>query len=125
MSEVVRLSDDGNCIHVRSDGEPSLDELRQSLSAIQDLRLAHGIDRVLVDSRARSAVPPMPELLEGGRALAQMLGSRVRVAVLVQVPSDDHMYFRLSALHRGGQVNYFLDEASALQWLMQDERTGS
>ena len=117
MAEEVRMSPDGNLILVVSDGKPSLGEMRQTLAAIADLRRTHGIERVLVDSRARSDQPPVSDLFQGGEMLARELGPNVRIAVLVASLQGDHVFFENVAVNRGARVAFFEDEHVALRWI--------
>ncbi|HET7778893.1 MAG TPA: hypothetical protein VFL07_10085, partial [Rudaea sp.] len=64
MTEVVRLSDDGTMILVHSEGAPSLGEMKQTLARIAELRQEHRVDRILVDSRARTNQPSILDLYE-------------------------------------------------------------
>jgi hypothetical protein len=121
MSEHVSLSADGSHVAVRSSGPPSLAELDATLAHIAELRERHGIDRVLVDSRERTGQPRVPELIAGGRMLAERLGPAARVAVLVRALEDGHAYFRISAAGLGAAVAYFVDRALAESWLHGSE----
>lgn len=117
MAEAVRLSDDGTRILVHSEGAPSLGEMRRTLARIVELRREHAIDRILVDSRARTGQPSILEIYEGGELLAGMLGADVRVAILVGEIAAGHTFFENVAFNRGGAVAYFQDHDEALDWL--------
>ena len=117
MTEVVQLSGDGSCIQVVSSGQPSLAEMKRTLAAIADLRRASGVDKVLVDSRARSGQPSIADLFHGGELVARELGSDARVAILVAERDQDHAFFENVAVNRGAPVAFFDDENAALGWL--------
>ena len=117
MTEEVSLSDDAACILVRSTGEPSLAEMRRTLASIADLRRQYGIARILVDSRARTSQPSIPDLHEGGELLAEMLGGEPRIAILVGEIAAGHVFFENVTFVRGSVVAYFQDYDKALRWL--------
>ncbi len=117
MTEEVRISPDGTCIRVVSAGEPSLAEMTRTLAAIADLRRTHGIDRVLVDSRARTTQPPLADLFQGGELLVRELGPKARVAVLVAQLQSGHVFFENVVVNRGASVAFFEDEHAALSWM--------
>ena len=79
MTEEVRVSPDGTHILVRSAGPPSLGEMKRTLARIVELRRDQEIDKVLIDSRARSGQPSMADIYNGGELLAKTLGYRTRV----------------------------------------------
>lgn len=122
MTEVVRLSDDGTMILVHSEGAPSLDEMKRTLARIVELRREHHIDRILVDSRARTGQPSILDIYEGGELLASMLGGEPRVAVLVGEIAGGHVFFENVTFIRGSVVAYFEDYDKALGWLAQGAR---
>jgi len=122
MAETIRISPDGTHIRISSAGPPSLGEMAQTLSKLVELRLDRGIDKVLVDSRARSGQPPVPDIYRGGEMLAQKLGPGTRIAVLVGQVEDGHSLFEDVAVNRGAVVAFFQDEALALRWLLENER---
>lgn len=120
MTEEVRLSSDGTWISVRSEGAPSLAEMKQTLARIAELRRIHQVDKVLVDSRARSAQPSVIDIHDGGELLASMLGSSVRVAIVVAELASGHKFFQDVAYLQGSIVAYFQDYDAALRWLQRD-----
>jgi hypothetical protein len=122
MAEEIRVSPDGTCILISSVGPPSLGELEQTLSQIAELRLDHRIDKVLVDSRARSGQPSVSDIYRGGELLAEKLGSAARIAVLVGRLEGDHTLFENVAINRGAVVTYFQHEELALRWLLKNDR---
>ncbi|HSE12547.1 MAG TPA: hypothetical protein VLB69_07925 [Rudaea sp.] len=117
MTETVCLSDDGTRIFVHSEGTPSLGEMKRTLEKIAGLRREHRVDRVLVDSRARTGQPSILEIYEGGELLAGMLGADVRIAILVGEIAAGHTFFENVAFNRGCAVAYFQDHDEALDWL--------
>ena len=119
MTEIVRLSDDGTMILVHSEGAPSLSEMKRTLARIAELRQEHGIDRILVDSRARTGQPSSLEIYAGGELLANMLGDQPRVAVLVGEIAGGHVFFEEVAFIRGSAVAYFQEYDKAVRWLVQ------
>jgi hypothetical protein len=119
MAETVRVSPDGTYILVRSEGPPSLDEMMRTLSTIVEFRRDRGIDKILVDSRARSGQPSVPDIYRGGVALAENLGPGTRVAVLVSEHAPGHKLFENVAVNRGAVVAYFQQEDPALRWLLK------
>jgi hypothetical protein len=119
MTEHIRVSPDGTCILITSLGSPSLAEMEQTLSRLAELRKAHGINHVLVDSRSRNDQPPVVDICNGGKLLAETLGSQVRVAVLVDQLGLDHTLFENVAVNRGADVAYFQLEESARSWLLK------
>lgn len=119
MTEEVGLSTDGTCILVRSEGPPSLDEMKRTLARIAELREQHRIDRILVDSRARSGQPSVLDIYEGGELLAGALRGEARIAVLVGEIAVEHTFFENVAFNRGAVVAYFQDHDKALAWLTQ------
>jgi len=121
MTEVVRLSDDGTMILVHSEGAPSLGEMKQTLARIAELRQEHRVDRILVDSRARTNQPSILDLYEGGELLASMLGGEPRIAILVGQIASGHVFFRDVTFIRGSAVAYFQDYDKALGWLAQGD----
>ena len=122
MAEYIRVSPDGTHILVTSVGPPSLGEMEQTLSKLSQLRLEHGLDRVLVDSRARSGQPPVADIYRGGELIAKTLGHGARIAVLVHRMEVDHKLFEDVAVNRGAAVAFFQDEQLALSWLLKDGR---
>ena len=122
MTEEVRVSPDGTHILVRSAGPPSLGEMKRTLARIVELRRDHEIDKVLVDSRARTGQPSVPDIYDGGELLAKALGSGTRVAVLINELMADHTLFENVAVNRGSIVAYFQQEDFALRWLSQNDR---
>lgn len=120
MAEKVRIAPDGAYILVSSVGPPSLDEMMRTLSKIAELCRDHRIDKVLVDSCARSGQPSTPDIYRGGELLAQRLGSRTRVAVLVSLLAADHALFENVAVNRGAVVAYFQHEDLARRWLFEE-----
>ena len=122
MPEDIRISPDRSHFVVTSAGSPSLDELTQTLATLAELRRKHHVDRILVDSRARSGQPSILSIYRGGELLAEHLGSGARLAVLVQRIEDDHALFENVTVNRGATVAFFDDEDSALRWLLQSER---
>lgn len=121
MTETVGLSDDRTIILVRSDGAPSVGEMKRTIAKIVELRREHRIGRVLVDSRARTVQPSILDIYEGGELLASMLGGEPRVAVLVGEIAPGHTFFQNVTFNRGSVVAYFQDYAKAVQWLAQDD----
>ena len=119
MTETVRISPDGRYILVRSVGPPSLDEMVQTLSTIAEFRRDRGIDKILVDSRARSGQPSVADIYHGGVSLAEKLGAGTRIAVLVREHAAGHTLFANVAVNRGAVVAYFLQEDLALRWLFE------
>jgi hypothetical protein len=122
MAEEIRISPDGTHIRVTSVGPPSLSEMTQTLSKLVELRLVHRIDKVLVDSRARSGQPPALDIFRGGELLAKKLGAGTRIAVLVGQIEGDHTLFENVTVNRGAVVAFFQQEALALRWLLKNER---
>src|SRR6185503_16622708 len=121
MAEDIRISPDGTHILVASVGSPSLGEMERTLSKLSELRLEHGIDKVLVDSRARTGQPPVADIYRGGELIAETLGPGIRVAVLVGRIESDHRLFEDAAVNRGAVVAFFQDEQPALKWLLNNE----
>ena len=121
MAEHIRISPDGTHILVTSVGPPSLDELAQTLSKLAELRLEHGIDKVLVDSRARSGQSSVADIYRGGELLARTLRPGTRIAVLVGQIEGDHGLFEDVASNRGAVVAFFQHEQLALSWLLKNE----
>jgi hypothetical protein len=119
VTEQIRVSLDGTCILVTSQGSPSLAEMEQTLSRLAELREAHGINHVLVDSRARSGQPGVADIYRGGKLLAETLGPQVRIAVLVSRLEPDHTLFENVAVNRGATVAYFEVEEKARSWLFE------
>ena len=113
------ISPDGTYIFVRSEGPPSLNEMMKTLSTIAEFRRDRGIDNVLVDSRARSGQPSLPDIYRGGVALAEKLGSGTRIAVLVSEHAAGHTLFENVTANRGAVVAYFQQEDLALRWLLE------
>jgi len=122
MAEDIRISPDGTHILVTSVGPPSLGEMERTLSKLSELRLEHGIDKVLVDSRARSGQPPVADIYRGGELIARTLGPGTRIAVLVGRIEDDHNLCENVAVNRGAVVAFFQQEQLALNWLLKDDR---
>ena len=122
MAEDIRISPDGTHILVTSVGPPSLGEMAQTLSKLAQLRLEHGLDKVLVDSRARSGQPPAGDIYRGGELLAKTLGPGIRIAVLVGQIEGNHSLFENVAVNRGAVVAFFQHEQTALSWLLKNER---
>lgn len=121
MAEEVRISPDGTHILVTSLGPPSLAEMKQTLSKLEQLGGEHGINNVLVDSCARSGQPSVSEIYRGGKLLAETLKSPVRIAVIVGRIEPDHALFENVAVNRGAVVTYFQSEQEALHWLLGSE----
>ena len=96
-----------------------MDEMMQTLATIEEFRRDRGIDKILVDSRARSGQPPIPDIYRGGVALAEKLGPRARIAVLVREHAAGHTLFENVAVNRGAAVAYFQQEDLALRWLLE------
>lgn len=119
MAEHVRISPDGTHILIASEGPPSLAEMAQTLSKLAQLRLEHGIDKVLVDSRARSGQPSLVDIYRGGELLARSLGPGVRIAVLVGQIEGSHTLFEDVAVNRGAVVAFFQQEQPAVEWLSE------
>ena len=94
--------------------------MTQTLAKLAALRVDHGIDKVLVDSRARSGQPSALDIYRGGKLLAEKLGPRTRIAVLVGRIEGDHTLFENVAVNRGAVVAFFQQEALALQWLLKN-----
>lgn len=122
MAEDIRLSPDGTHILVTSVGPPSLGEMAQTLAKLAQLRLEHRIDKVLIDSRARSGQPSASDIYRGGELLAQTLGPGMRIAVLVGQIEGSHSLFEDVAVNRGAAVAFFQHEQLALSWLLENER---
>ena len=122
MTEVVRLSDDRTRILVHSEGPPSLEEMKQTLARIVELRRQHHIDNVLVDARARTGQPSILDIYEGGELLASMLGADARVAVVVGEIAPEHTFFENVAFNRSASVAYFQEYDRALAWLAHGYR---
>jgi hypothetical protein len=122
MAEDIRLSPDGTHILVSSVGPPSLDELAQTLSKLAQLRLNHRVDKVLVDSRARSGQPSVAAIYSGGKLLAETLGPGMRIAVLVGQIERDQSLFENVAVNRGAAIAFFQHEQQALSWLLKSGR---
>ena len=120
MTEEVRISPDATHIVVTSTGAPSLAEMQQTLATIAQLRAEHGVDKVLVDSRARSGQPSVSEIYRGGELLADALGTSARIAVLVGRLERDHTFFENVAVNRGAVIAYFQSEELALRWLSEN-----
>lgn len=99
-----------------------MSEMTQTLSKLVELRLVHRIDKVLVDSRARSGQPPALDIFRGGELLAKKLGAGTRIAVLVGQIEGDHTLFENVTVNRGAVVAFFQQEALALRWLLKNER---
>ena len=119
MAEEIRVSVDRTHILVSSTGPPSLDEMAQTLSRLAQLQLERGIDKVLVDSRARSGQPPVADIYAGGEILARTLAPGTRIAVLVGQIEGDHRLFENVAVNRGAAVAFFQHEQPALDWLLK------
>jgi hypothetical protein len=92
-----------------------------TLSKVAELRLKHGIEKVLVDSRARTGQPSMVDIYRGGELLAKSLGSGVRIAVLVSAIEGNHTLFEDVAVNRGAVVAFFQQEQPALKWLSENK----
>ena len=122
MSEEIRISPDGTHVLITSMGPPSLREMTQTLSKLAELRRDHRIDKVLVDSRARTGQPPVSDIYRGGELLAKSMGRGTRIAVLVGQIEGDHTLFENVALNRGAVVAFFQREDLALRWLLMNER---
>lgn len=117
MTEQVELAPDRSCIRVVSSGMPSLSEMRRTIEAIAALRRAHGLSRVLVDSRSRSGQPAVADLFQGGELLARELGPGTRIAILVAGREPGHEFFENVAINRGASLAFFVDEREAVNWL--------
>ncbi|HEY7673814.1 MAG TPA: hypothetical protein VH867_01105 [Burkholderiales bacterium] len=121
MAEDIRLSPDGTHIIVSSLGSPSLGEMTQTLSKLAQIRFERGIDKVLVDSRARSGQPSAVDIYRGGELLARTLGPGIRIVVLVGQIEGGHSLFENVAVNRGATVAFFQHEQTALNWLLKNE----
>jgi hypothetical protein len=120
MAEDISFAPGRTHVVVTSRGPPSLDEMKQTLSALAQIRFLTGIDKVVVDSRARSGQPSTADLYRGAELLAESLGPGMRIAVLVARVEGDHDFFAKVCVHRGAIVAFFQDEQAALGWLLED-----
>jgi len=93
--------------------------MMQTLSTIVEFRRDRRIDRILVDSRARSGQPSVRDIYRGGVSLAEKLGSGTRIAVLVSEHTAGHTLFENVAVNRGTVVAYFQQEDPAHRWLLE------
>ena len=95
-----------------------MDEMNETLSEILALIGKHKINKIFVDSHARTGQVSVTDIYQGAVMLANKLGPGNRVAVLVNQLTDDHTLFENVATNRGAIVSYFQNEDSALDWLL-------
>ena len=118
MPETVTVRE-GRYIHVKSTGELTLNEFKNTLSRIVDIFKETGINKVLVDTLEQTKTPSILETMIGAEDLV-LQAPRTLVAVVSKDKDDwDRAFFRNVANNRGGIVQLFLDEKSALDWLFK------
>jgi len=76
----------------------------------------HGVTRVLVDMRATEGLPSDMDRYKWGVRAAEVLGGRVRVAVLGR-SEQINRFGENTAVNRGADVNTLTDPDEALRWL--------
>ena len=118
MAEDIQISPDATHLMVTSVGPPSMGEMERTLSRLSELRREHGIDKIMVDSRARRGQPPVYDIYRGGELIAKTLGRDTRIAVLVEHIEGDHNMFEDVAINRGATIRFFSDEHLARNWLL-------
>lgn len=119
MTETVSIPEGANYILVRSEGAPSFNEMKQTLSRLSELITQNNINRILVDGRLRKEHPGVSDIYSGGELLAKTFGYKIKVAVLVSEIESSHSFFANVAVNRGANVVYFVNEDKALTWLMK------
>ncbi len=84
------------------------------------LCLQNGLHRILADIRSFEGCIPAIDKYELGVHLAQILGSRIKLAILARTCIIDRLGEN-SAVNRGAQVLVTDDMTQALRWLNKEQ----
>lgn len=117
MPEQVKLSENSRYISIISTGKSDFAHFRAAVDDALALHEAHGVNVVLVDSRARDDIPPSSELSAGADFLAERTRAKLRFAVVINTPDARHEDFATDVGMNFGLVRFFTDEEEALRWL--------
>lgn len=124
MNYTVGISESGKFIHLRVEGEVSVELARKWAAEMHEMSLASGVHRFLSDVRGARNVSSILEnyMFAYKDAPELSLDRNARVAILTSPDDQSHDFVEVTLQNAGYNVKLFRDESSAVQWLEEDKR---
>ena len=116
MPEQLRIDEERGIVIVDSSGTISLQQIRETMTAVLAICAEKGFKKTLVDARKQEELPSITELYE----IASNIPREIKVALLGigGGPSEDGLRFlETVAKNTGLEVRVFFEEDEALRWL--------
>ena len=117
MPEVVEINNEFQMIHIKSTGDLTVNDLKQSLSEIINIQKEKGFSRIFVDHIEATSFPSMVPAFNFGADIGRLLQGTLIALVTSKRTESDIKFFRDVANARGGNVQIFYSEKPAIQWL--------
>ena len=114
FEEVVHIEPE--FIRVTTIGKYSFDELFDFLDRVKLMAQRSERYRVLIDSRQLDGKITEAERFQGGQRIAEVFGSRIKAAVLMQADRITKLG-ELTAVNRGARFFVTDSETEAVRWL--------
>ena len=122
MPETVTFDQDEGFILVESTGVVSYEELQDSLQQILDIKLNHGLSKVLIDTLKQKNAPSLDQIMD----FSEDLPSDMCFAILVDDLSREtkaseikQKFIESVGGTVGKTVHTFVDKKHAVNWLIQ------
>jgi hypothetical protein len=117
MPEIVDINEEFQMIHVKSVGDVSDNDLKQTLSELIKLIKEKGYARIFVDHSKASSFPEAVPAFNFGAEVGRFLQGTSIALVTSKRTESDIAFFKDVASARGATVLIFYSEKPAIQWL--------
>ncbi len=120
MPEEVTIDRGLQLIHVKSSGDITSEDFKETLDAILKIREVEGLVKVFVDATTVASYPSTISIFEFGSEAAETLKG-IQLAIVVSSESrDDSQFFETVTRNRGARVRAFDSRDAALAWLTKE-----
>jgi hypothetical protein len=118
MDHLIQVNHDLNIIVVRAPAAVVAEDVFEAMAKVEQVARENNFDKVLLDLRGVTALPPMIDLYE----IVTSHPRHLWAAVLIQVTGTfekDFDFYETVARNRGRTTRVFGSEDEAIEWLKQ------
>ncbi len=116
MPDLVSLLEKHQIIEIKSYGDVTINDLKTSLSLVNEIHENTGITKVLVDARDQKSLPSTSNIFEFGVQLPYKLHFALVIDKDQKTGNDVH-FLETVAFNRGFTINTFTSRITAIDWL--------
>lgn len=120
MLDQISISECNKFIHIVSNQNSELKDIKESIQRVMSIYKSNGIDKVFIDERNRNSLISTAEYLQIAMFMIEITSGLIKFAVLINENVSSRDFFKAAFSIKGGSISYFNDKTSALSWLMSE-----